>query len=73
MVLAELLALLGDFLFSLGNILIRRGLTESDFLSSIMVTTLVSNFVFWILAFLLVPLDSLNFMSVARALQQAMM
>jgi len=63
-VLPELLALLGAFLFGLGTILVRRGLVESSFLSAAVTVTLIGTVVFWIVSLLLVPLSSVNFLGI---------
>jgi drug/metabolite transporter (DMT)-like permease len=53
-------ALLGTFLLSLGTILVRRGLVESDFLSATVITNLIGAVVFCILSLLTVSFKSAN-------------
>jgi len=62
--LPELLALLGAFLFASGVVLVRKGLVEANYLSALMIINLIGTIVFWIFSLLLVPLNSVNPISI---------
>lgn len=55
-----LLAVFGSMLFGLAAIQNRRGLEKSNFISAILVVTIVGNIIFSSLVFLLVPLNSID-------------
>lgn len=59
-VLSEFLALSGAFLFGLGTVLVRKGLVESSPLSATVIVTSVGAVAFWVLTFILVPLNDIN-------------
>ncbi len=63
-VLAEFFALLGAFLFGLGTLLVRRALTESNTLSATVCVTSIGTILFWVLTFMLVPLNKIDPMSI---------
>ena len=55
-----ILAILTAIFYGLANVLVRKGLVESSFISTAFVVTILGNIVFWTLTLLFVPLNLIN-------------